>query len=202
VLVIVGAFAKPSLIMCLLPASAAFCAWRAVRRQPVPLMATVMGVWAAGFGVLALQYFVLYDAGGGGSGIALAPFEIMSLRSDYVIAKLMLSLALPIGAVVALWRIAPPAWELMALLLLAGVGISYGLAEDGAYRDHGNFVWSGQIALYLVFVYVLTLLRRSDIRARLSQPARWLLGGLLALHGLSGAVWLAAHLIADPEEWW
>lgn len=201
-LVVAGAFAKPSLIMCLLPASAVFCAWRAVRRQPVPLMATAIGVWAAGFAVLALQYFVLYDAGGGGSGVDLAPFEIMSLRSDHVILKLMLSLALPVAALFAFWRVAPLAWELIGLLLLAGLAISYGLAENGAYRDHGNFVWSGQIALYLVFVYVLTLLGRADIRSRLPEQARVLLWVLLAAHGVAGALWLTAHLTGDPENWW
>jgi len=80
-----------------------------------------------------------------------------------------------------------------------GVCYTYLLAESSRV-EYGNLVWSGQIALFILFVMSLAFfacqnwqLLAADVSGK--RTPRFMIGlAILALHLVSGIVWYLAHL--------
>jgi hypothetical protein len=75
-------------------------------------------------------------------------------------------------------------------VFVAGIALGYLFAESGASADHGNFLWSGQLAAFLLFaVSSLFVLRQwaHSPRLSLSLTCRFTVVGLALLwHVWSG----------------
>jgi hypothetical protein len=91
---------------------------------------------------------------------------------------------------------------LASLVFLFGATYGYLLAEEGVRFTHGNFVWSAQIGLFILFVYtVLFLIKQSPFDDRMDpgQSPRsiqkfWISVGLYGVHLIGGIVWYVNHL--------
>jgi hypothetical protein len=196
--------AKPNYLGCLVPALAAVSAWNALRRQPVswPRVAAVGGVATAALVVSFLLYRVL-DVGAG-AGIVVAPLAVIGHYADVgagsIARALASSLAFPIVATM-LWPVA--AWRDAAMRLAwmgaaAGLVVSYGFAEAGPRMYDGNFLWTGQMAVFVLFVATAGFVAarwldppderdgRVDARIALGIGRAAAVGGVLWLHVTSG----------------
>lgn len=198
--------AKPNYIGCLVPVIGltAVSRWRS--GQPISWQ-RVTAFCGAGVGVVAgilVLYGTLSDAG---SGIQFAPFAVLELHQAVnpvtIVAMLLASIAFPLAAVAlwprAIWRDMPSRLALTALPI--ALLISYGLAEAGDRMGDGNFLWTGQMAVFVAFVTTAAF-----ARVQLSSRPTWssvlkggALAGVLALHVDGG---IRHALLNVPQDYW
>jgi hypothetical protein len=193
--------AKPSYTVAFLPALAlwlAFARWlpRAVEGGAARASLVVGGALLVG------QAW----ARGAPGLLGMAPLEVMGYYSTrwQMPLFLLLSIAFPLGVAVACrpesWRNGP----LMLAWLAFGIAAGYGylLAEAQPHRGDGNWLWSGQVALFILFAESVLFLRS---RGRDASPPtrRWRQGCavVFALHLACGLVWYGAEVL-HPHAWW
>ncbi len=70
-------------------------------------------------------------------------------------------------------------------IFLVGACYTYFLAEDGAARFDGNFWWSAQVALLILFVFSTAFLVRQEVRSK----RFFICAAVFGLHLISGIVW-------------
>jgi hypothetical protein len=154
---VLGALAKPSYLICLLPALAAL--WL-LEGRPTDRRWSVLAfaVFVPGVLVAAAQaWFTLTTDRMEPTTIVLAPLKVVFLhtRDDValVAAKALLSIVFPLAVLAAFRRDAArdTPLRLAWLAFLAGAAYAYGLAETGERMIHGNFLWSGQAAAAVLF---------------------------------------------------
>lgn len=128
-------------------------------------------------------------------GIMLAPFVVERAFSDYLPWKFLLSIAFPLVAALFFWRkyredvSLPLAW----LAFFSGVLQLYLLAETGDRLMHGNFRWSAQITLFLLFVATARfLLNRAGDLPLWQRSAAW---AVYLLHLAGGVAYYIASYI-------
>jgi hypothetical protein len=193
--------AKPSYLICLLPALALTWLLGGARRDE-RWKALSLGVAVPG-ALIAVGQAVFAFSGErmGPGGIAFAPLEVVFLHMRHdvglVAAKLALSAVFPLAVAACFARhaVRSPAVWLAWLGFLAGASYAYLFAETGPRAVHGNFLWSGQVSLLVLFVASARLL----VARAMAGDRRLLVAvcaAALALHvasGLGHAVRFAAE---------
>ncbi len=191
-LVILTMFAKPNFALDLVPALVVFLVVRAGRtRNLTGLRLSVFGLILPMLILLPIQYVAQYTliplAAPG--GIIFAPLGTVlqhEPRVEWLALKFLMSIAFPV-AVTLLYRhsaFSDNAMLIGWLVFLAGAAQMYFFAESGDRFNHGNFWWSAQIGLFVLFVAAIRLWltqARRDWRSLLSLA-------VLSLHLISGAV--------------
>lgn len=192
VLVILTMFAKPNFALDLLPALVVFLVVRFWRtRERTGLWLIIFGILIPMLILLPLQYVAQYTliplAAPG--GVIFAPLGTVlehEPRVEWLALKFALSMAFPVVVTLLYPRstFADKGMLLGWLVFLAGAAQMYFFAESGDRFSDGNFWWSAQIGLFVLFVaairFWLTQARR-DWRSLLSFA-------VLSLHLISGAV--------------
>ena len=157
---ILSALAKPNFIICFIPALTVFWGCMALRGKNVNWKLLCLGVVIPSLIVLSFQYYITYTSAqifGSSqeeSGIILAPFEVMKLCSSWLVPKFFLSVAFPLVVFCTHTRTSIRdnrvivAW----LAFIFGAFYTYFLAESGPRFYHGNFGWSSQITLFILFI--------------------------------------------------
>jgi hypothetical protein len=132
--------------------------------------------------------------------ITLAPLRVvfMHTRRDVALVglKLVLSIVFPlvVGAAFARQAARDAPLRLAWLAFAAGAFYAYVLAETGERMIHGNFLWSGQAAVAVLFAasarFALARGAEGAARGRLAACA-----GAFLMHVASGAAyaWHFAH---------
>ncbi len=176
--------AKPNYLACLVPVLLVGAAWSTMKGRGVSWL-RVGAVCAAAVGTLA-STFLLYRSEelGFDTSVIVAPFRVIAVYAPVdpltIVLSLSASLAFPL-AVTAMWprgamqdlgmRIA---WGGAAVALF----VSYFLAEGGTRLDHGNFLWTGQMGVFVLFVAAAGFVRG---RLQLGSPSVLMFGRALAL---------------------
>ncbi len=150
-LVIFSTLIKPSYIICLLPAAGIFFIKQAVSHQKIDLPFLFFSIALPAMLVLSYQFLLTY--GSNENAIIFSPLTVMRNFSGWLLAKFILSIWFPLLASALYFN------ELLAsipmliawLTFTFGALYSYLLAEDGLRIFHGNFVWSGEISLFVLF---------------------------------------------------
>lgn len=192
VLVILTMFAKPNFALDLLPALIVFLVIRFWRtRERTGLWLIVCGILIPMLILLPLQYVAQYTliplAAPG--GVIFAPLGTVlehEPRVEWLALKFALSIAFPMVVTLLYLRptVADKPMLLGWLVFLAGAAQMYFFAESGDRFSDGNFWWSAQIGLFVLFVAAIRLWltqARRDWRTLFSVT-------VLALHLVSGAV--------------
>jgi hypothetical protein len=150
-LTVLGALAKPSLLICLLPGAVLFAAYSAVRRRPVDYRLLLLGLLVPAVGILAWQYQWAFGAG---AEVLFSPFTVYSFYSSMLIPKFVLSILFPLSVLILYRRAVARDVSLVFswIVFICASLETYLLAESGNRMLHGNFAWSGQIALFILFV--------------------------------------------------
>ena len=108
------------------------------------------------FAVQAQQYDLAYALNAEGAGVILAPFHMTGFfaPTDFVTLawRLVASVLFPLAAVACFPSVrADRRVQIGWATFLIGAAFGYLLAEGGRAGD-GNFLWSGQLAAFVLFV--------------------------------------------------
>ncbi len=162
---------KPNYALAVLPALMLAILIRRLQHQPIDWKMVVYGFFLPGFCMLAIQWWIAYVTGEPSEGIILAPFEVEGAFSDWLFYKFILS---TLFTLVVAW-IARRELLKDAGLLAGWCGFAMGaaqfylLAEGGERFLHGNFRWSGQIMLFLLFAVSVRWLLQKGISLKIQQ---------------------------------
>ena len=196
-----GALTKPSFVICVLPSTALMMAWRFWQRLPLSTWVLIGGLYAPAAAVLAWQFLAAFSGAGGDEmyqdSVSWAPLKFMSHWATGLPAKFAASTLFPLTVAVLHWPSARRDTLLQFAWLCFGFGALYSYAV--VETDHwaaGNFVWSGYITLFTLFVATTIFwLRHAALSAGRWPLTRALVcGGVLALHVLSGVRLAWLHL--------
>jgi len=214
-LTVVSTLAKPSYVICLLPALCLLIGYRFLRRRPVAWGAFVLGIVAPAGLTLGWQFLFTYrtadSLGKGRSSIVFAPLAVYHLYSGALLPKFILSILFPTAVYVLYFRRARQDMPLNLCWLAFGFGAfySYFLAESGQRMTNANFFWSGQITLFILFVVsTVFLLRSLDGFAgvwsavRRPEPRVMLATTAFGLHLLCGVLYYVIYLLTPGSPRW
>lgn len=212
VVVVCGALAKPSYLICFLPSLTLFLVVRAFRKTKVDWPLFLGGILLPALLVLSLQYYLTYSHAqmegfyGGRSAIIFAPFKVVAHYSGWLLAKFFLSVAFPLAVCLLFWRSAVRDAAFSLAWLTVGVGTFqvYFLMEAGPRAYQGNFWWSGQITLFVLFVASADHLLKNGgpLRDERGWNLRYLCClGIFVLHLLAGIAFYGAEF-SQTERYW
>ena len=155
---VAGSLAKPSFVMCLVPAVMVVAGWRLIRKESFDRRAVIFGLLAPAIAVLGVQYLLSFSGVAGPveyqDSIGFAPFKVMGYFADGLAWKLALTILFPLSVYILYWPRArrDTALNLAFLLFVFGAGYAYLLAET-VHWSAGNLIWSGYITAFVLFVF-------------------------------------------------
>ena len=149
--VILSALAKPNLLVCLLPALGILMFVGLLQHNKFDWRFALFGIFIPSVIVLAWQFLATY--GGEEAGIQFAPLAVMKSYSGALLAKLILSIWFPLLVILAYWKSVwrDKSMQLAVMTFIFGAAFTYLLSEGAARFQDGNWGWSGEIALFLLF---------------------------------------------------
>ena len=170
--------AKPSFTVCLLPALGLMLVPRILRGRLGDLAIYVGALVLPNVALMLWQFTSTFmriqriDDGTPGVGIIFAPLMVMGFYSElyfpgfwWLAPRFLLSVLFPLAVSVLYWPLARQDWRLVLAwaMFAIGCGATYLLAEyQGPYN--GNFTWSGQITLFILFVAAMLFLVERIVR--------------------------------------
>ena len=210
--VVLLGLAKPNYLGCLVPALGLAAIWKYVEAPERTSAVSWLRVGAvSGTAVCTLAgMWVLYRALelGQGAGVTFAPLAVIGHYAEVdslsMLQSVAGSLAFPLG-VTLLWpraALADPGMRVAWGGTVVGLLISYLLAEAGDRLYDGNFLWTGQMAVFVLFVAAAAFLTQRVTAARpgAGTLARGLAAiAVLGLHVESGL--RHAVVKVDPSRW-
>jgi hypothetical protein len=149
---LLGTLIKPSLAICLLPAIGILAVNRILKKQYVNIQSVVFGFGVPIVLVLIWQFLITYS-NNEVSGVEFAPFAVMRGYSKYVLPKFFLSIIFPLSVLLAAFKQALTDVRMVLgwISFIIGAILSYFFMESGNRAMDGNFIWSGEITLFLLF---------------------------------------------------
>ena len=198
--IVMSVLVKPNFVMAFLPALGVLAVvnWRRTDWQWL-----VLGFTMPAVEVLAWQYDVAYTLNTGGAGVVLAPLHVIGLQSPTDLVTLGWHLAasvlFPLAAVACFPSVrADRRVQLGWATFVIGTAFGYLLTESSG-GDDGNFLWSGQLAAFVLFAASAVAVLRATATggARVRRLGRFALcGGVFLWHVASGiqhlySTWLA-----------
>jgi hypothetical protein len=190
-LTVASALAKPSHLICLLPALVVVALLAGLGEAWPRLGRIALGVILPAVAILAWQAWLTWMSGTmEPASVVWAPLEVvfsLTARNVPLLAlKVLLSIVFPLVVLAVYGGQArrDPSLRLAWISFLFGLVYAYGLAETESRFNNGNFLWSAQITLFLVFVASAEFLLR---RAPRAETWRWAACAVaFALHLASG----------------
>jgi hypothetical protein len=190
-LVIASGLVKPSFLMAFLPAVALLAC---LRRRRADWRLVIGGLALPAIALLISQYGFHYRMGASGQTVLWAPLVVIGFYSPVdpltIAWKIVASIVFPLTVVIAFPALLRDGRMRLAwFTFAAGAAFGYLFAEGGGQADAGNFLWSGQLAAFVLFtVCAAALVRCVSLDARTS--AVWTRGAAcvtaLAWHVVSG----------------
>lgn len=179
VISLIGTYVKPSLAICILPALGIFAVYRLTQKKYVNLVGLFFGIAMPSVLLLIWQFLLSYYANDTGS-VMFSPLGVMSIYSNYLFLKLVLSILFPLLVLIIHYEQVKLDDRLVIAWLVFGFGAlyTYFFAEGGPRMTDGNFGWSGEIALVLLFtvstMFYLEIQKKQFLTDFLIQ-ASWIL---------------------------
>jgi hypothetical protein len=199
-----GAMAKPSYAIVIIPVLGLLTLIKWWQSKPINWMLLIAGIALPTAIVLIWQQNYYRETNMG--GFIIAPLLVMSFYSpNNLLLKLVLSIAFPLCVFVFYYREAlkDTSMQIGWLGLLVGIFYTYFLAESVGWTD-GNFTWSGQIAVFILFVASVIFFVRQNmplLTQRRFTPALLICTLLLLLHLVGGLALYYASLRPDWLSW-
>lgn len=191
VFILLSALAKPNYVLCILPAIVLLgIIWR-IRKKDLDWRLLVFGFVIPGAVVLLVQWLAVYgSAGTTETRILLNPF-VEGAYSKYLLWKFILSILFPLAATGLFFRkmLHDPYVQLGWIGFAAGAGMSYLFTEGGKHMYAGNFRWSAQVMLFLLFAAIARFCLRLFSEEKIALWKCLLTWGVYLLHVASGVVY-------------
>lgn len=208
------ALVKPSYTIVIVPAVLAALFISRMRRDMAGNIRSILFVvLLPSLLILSIQYWMTYSAQQlpgvyeGKSSIVFAPLAVMSNVSSWLWAKFLLSVSFPLAVALCYFRRVVTDVRLCFSWLAFAIGSAYTylLAESGPRMFQGNFIWSGQITLFILFVVTLEFFCEQLRTGRSGDQPRSrvavLCAAIFLLHVLSGIVFYASEYAASEKFW-
>jgi hypothetical protein len=158
--------AKPNYLGCLMPALVVVGLWRVRAGQREFAARRIAALCGAAFLILAATYVRYRAERRFETGIMFAPLTVIAhyvpVDAASIVTSVLASVAFPLS-VTLLWpRLA---WRDRAMSLawagaIIGLLFSYLAAETGPRQFDGNFLWTGQMGVFVLFVAAAAFVRR------------------------------------------
>jgi hypothetical protein len=180
-----GAFVKPNYLVCLLPALAILALIRLLKKQPINWRYLIFGIVLPQILILGWQFWLTYSATSPDDNkIIFAPFAVMEFYSKDILVKYFLSIAFPVIVTAFYWKesLKDVRMQISWLGFFFGSFFTYFLAESGERFAHGNYLWSGEISIFILLISCVVMLSEKGFSHK-SQAAKWiiLISGNLSL---------------------
>lgn len=204
------ALTKPSFTICILPAMALLIFYRLLTKRSLSRNMLLFGFFLPALLILALQFRMTYGSSqiqgiySGSSQIIFAPLAVMQTYSLWLPAKFLLSLTFPLTLLLCYFRRVTKDTGLLLgwLAFFFGAAYTYLLAESGPRMLQGNFSWSAQITLFILFIYSARLLFSHEVSAsNAGQNKFYLCNGALLLHLAFGIAFYISEFIHTERYW-
>jgi hypothetical protein len=198
IVMILATLAKPNYAIVLLPALGILFLLLRGNLRVAPWRQIVLFVILPVVILLAIQFLMHFNnglvAGKSDRGIIFAPFVVFGMYSRFLFPKFLLAMAFPLAVATTFFKNASADLRLKFawLCFLIGSFYTYFLAESGSDMSAGNFGWSSQISLFILFVESAIFLLDSNRRGVTDRGK--LVYGVLVLHGIAGII---AYLNVD-----
>lgn len=204
ILTLLATLAKPNFTLIMLPVITLVGAYRLWRGQTVNWRLLIAGLIVPATLILIVQYMVLRNSPFEGGAMVFRPFAVEAEHGVQNVAlKFLLSILFPL-TVYIVYKAArrDTMLNLAWLIFIAGAFVSYCFVEENRVAD-GNFIWSGQIAVTVLFAAsMLFWLRQINDKKRGFTPATMVCMLTLALHGVSGVFWYYADMVSPGFVWY
>lgn len=189
---------KPSFVICLLPALGLIVLYKIMKKERVNWRILILGIFVPAAVVLIWQYYVAYIADE--PAVLFAPFEVMRAYSGFLLPKFLLSILFPLLVTIIYYKdaIKDQKMKLAWLIFFFGAIYTYFFAEGGSRFEHGNFGWSGEIALFVLFVMTtIFFFKRSASQGQVSRTDKLLLAFGFSPHIIAGIVYYVHCLLEN-----
>ena len=199
--------AKPNYLGCLMPALVLVGLWRVPPAQREFAARRIAAMCGAAFLILAATYVRYRAERRFETGIMFAPLAVIShyvpVDAASIVSSVLASVAFPL-TVTLLWpRLV---WRDRAMSLawagaVIGLLFSYLASETGPRQFDGNFLWTGQMGVFVLFVAAAAFVRRQlSGRSRLDMLRLAPAAIVLLLHVEAGCRHVAVKV--PPAAWW
>ncbi|HUH98310.1 MAG TPA: hypothetical protein VLZ89_13170 [Anaerolineales bacterium] len=184
---LLATFTKPNFAICLLPAITLIALYRMIRKEAIHLAFLAFGFLVPMAVMLVWQFWMAYQ-GGDSAHVIFSVLGVMGAYSGYLLPKFLLSILFPLTVTLLYRKQAARNLPLISawLIFLFGSFFTYFVAESGTRFKDGNFTWSGEIALFVLFA-VSTLfflgVQGSSRASKMTAQALW------TLHIAAGAIY-------------
>lgn len=161
-----GALAKPSFVICLMPAVVILAALGSKEHEAVDWKAITLGLLAPGAVILVLEYYLSYSGlgpqGTYQNAVVFAPLRFFREHNvSHLPAKLALSVTFPAAVYLLYWKSARRDLALNFALLLFAFGAAYGVLFAEVQKSFaGNFLWGAYVTLFILYLFSATFLVR------------------------------------------
>ena len=191
IIVFLCIFAKPNYLISFLPASILIAGYRWLRREPLPWQLFLFGIVVPATLLIGIQYLMTFG-GNNESRVIFAPLAWMNDTSVNLIPKFLLSTLFPLSIYLLYWSSARNtlALNLSWLSFVFGAAQVYLFVETGERMAHGNFLWSAQITLFILFVCSTIFWLKQNYR----EWRWWVSAVIFMLHLVSGIIFLVYTL--------
>ena len=190
-------FAKPSYTIVLVPALGLAVAWKLIRRQSAHWQ-LVASLAIPSLAVLGLQYIINFS-GNHADHIQLNPlgfFRVYGRASWWLVPQFFLSVAFPLSVYVAYFKKARhnPGLHFAWVSFFIGAAYTYLFTETLRLQD-GNFAWSSQITIFILFVasarfwLVQAAPQLQSGHWRMLSKRFWICLAILLTHFVCGGYW-------------
>lgn len=210
-LIVLSALAKPSFLICFMPAVAFFLLISALKKTYSPWAISCIGVILPAVSILLIQYYLTYadqqlSYYQAKSSIALAPFQFVNHYSSYIFPKFLLSIAFPALIFVLYFsqvrkcRVLLFAWT----TFLIGAFQYYFLIETGPRSFQGNFSWGAQITLFILFVVSMRhLMKNSAVITsnKINNIKMITCWTVFSLHTIFGFIFYYSEFLQSEKYW-
>jgi hypothetical protein len=188
-LIILSTLDKPNITICLMPALAIYAGYNYLSKKRVDWFLLVGGFFIPAILLLGWEYSLAFTPRSG--GIQIEPFAAMRLLSDHVVTKLVISILFPAGVAIYYFKemIKDKRMILTWIIFLFGTFYTYFLIEGGTRRADGNFGWSGEISMVLLFIFSSIFFLKMKLNAPKFKFYDSVLTGILVLYIISGVIY-------------
>lgn len=192
-------FTKPSYIICLLPSLGILTLFHVWKKKFVDWKMLLIGIVFPSVVFLIWQFFFTYGYNEG-SSIVFAPFKLISTYSSFLEIKFILSIVFPLVVTAVFLKESSKDIRMQLGWMGFGIGVAftYLLAEGGERFGHGNFIWSGQISLFILFVACVLFLSENQLLLK-NRISRWLVLSSGCLHIIFGIFYYLIILITQKH---
>lgn len=208
---VAAASAKPSFTIIILPALSFMMLILILKGEAIDKKIPLFSILIPSIVILIFQYMMTYSGTQvegiykGNSSIIFSPLLVMGNYSSYLLPKLLFSVTFPLTVTVLYFRKAIQERSIQLAWLLLGTGClyTYLLAESGPRMVHGNFTWSAQIGLFILFAASAKFLsKRISLAKKASLDWKAILCiSILTMHFAFGLFFHYKELIKTELYW-